>query len=239
MYRKTVIAAILTLAMVVVAAAVWRLHPGLTTQRMVFFPLEPGTTWTYRVNSESQRMNYIITDHVVGEQFIGKLNRRCAVVDENYEIARGGIRPVLYYSERGYLSRMSGLEYVGEQIEFPVFAGAIEAEFLPMDLIPNRSWNSPIQPYGDTPQGPTISQSHRSFAEAQEIVAPAGHFTGCVRIETEARFSGGSYKEPLTLSYLDWYAPRIGLVKTLAMEGGFHGTVIETVELLKFEAPRR
>jgi hypothetical protein len=88
------------------------------------------------------------------------------------------------------------------------------------------------------PSAPSISQSHKSFTEKQEIVVPAGRYAGCLRVETEALYQGGTYKEPLSLLYLDWYAPHVGLIRTLAMEGGMQGKVVERVELLKFEAPQ-
>jgi hypothetical protein len=36
------------------------------------------------------------------------------------------------------------------------------------------------------------------------------------------------------LRYLDWYAPNVGLVKTLVLESGFFGSETARVELLSF-----
>src|SRR6266851_3061993 len=203
MKRSYVISLILILALLFGVGGDLIYYWATRTPQLAFFPLQPGSTWTYMVRSESQHQDYLLTDRVVGERFVEKLHRNCEVVDENYEIDRGGVRPVLYYSNEGFLNRLSGLEYVGKRA-----------------------------------QAPTIAQSHRSFAEPEEIVTQAGRFKGCLRIETEARFSGGAYEQPMILNYREWYAPAVGLVKSLATKDGFQGQVLESVELLKFQTPQ-
>src|ERR1700692_4423545 len=131
MKNSYVISSILILALLVGVAGDFLYYRAKRTPQVAFFSLEGGSTWTYLVKSQSQQQNYILTDRAVGEQFIEKLHRNCEVVDENYEIERGGVRPVLYYSNQGYLNRLSGLEYVGRRIEFPPFTLSIEHQFLP------------------------------------------------------------------------------------------------------------
>lgn len=237
MKRSYIISSILIVVLIVGVVGDFLHYRARRTPQLVFFPLEAGSTWTYLVKSQSQQQNYILRDRAVGERFIEKLHRNCEVVDENYEIERGGVRPVLYYSNQGYLNRLSGLEYAGKRIEFPPFTLSIEHQFLPIDMQPRETWSGPIEPFGDIPKAPTISQSHRSFAEANDVITQAGDFKACLRIETEARFSGGAYEQPMLLNYLEWYAPGVGMVKTLAKKGGFEGEVVESVELLKFQTP--
>lgn len=237
MKRSYVISSILILTLLIGVIGDLLHYRAKRTQPLAFFPLEPGSTWTYLVKSQSQQQDYTITDRVVGERFIEKLHRNCQVVDENYELDRGGVRPLLYYTNDGYLNRLSGLEYVGQQIEFPPFTLSIEHQFLPIDLQASQRWDGPIEPFGDMPKAPTVSQSHRSYAESDDVITQAGDFKACLRIETEARFSGGAYERPMLLNYLEWYAPGVGMVRTLAKRGGFEGEVIENVELLKFQTP--
>jgi hypothetical protein len=68
------------------------------------------------------------------------------------------------------------------------------------------------------------------------VQVPAGHYSNCIRIETEA-----VYKNDLShnagirrLRYIDWYAPNVGLIKTVVSESGFFGAQIGSVELLSF-----
>ncbi|MGH7914629.1 MAG: TapB family protein, partial [Candidatus Binataceae bacterium] len=78
-------------------------------------------------------------------------------------------------------------------------------------------------------------QSHRTFAEIRQIETPAGHFNNCIRIETEATYQGGMYaRKKQHLTYLDWYAPNVGLIKTVTLEGGPTGPEMDRVELLRF-----
>ena len=41
-------------------------------------------------------------------------------------------------------------------------------------------------------------------------------------------------KQHLQLTYFDWYAPNVGLVKTVALEGGPTGPEMDRVELVRF-----
>jgi hypothetical protein len=41
-------------------------------------------------------------------------------------------------------------------------------------------------------------------------------------------------KQKLHLTYLDWYAPNVGLIRTVTLEGGPTGPEMDRVELLRF-----
>ncbi|MBV8453144.1 MAG: hypothetical protein JOZ29_12875 [Deltaproteobacteria bacterium] len=44
-------------------------------------------------------------------------------------------------------------------------------------------------------------------------------------------------EKPVSLIYEDYYAPHVGLVKTLALEGNIYGHEVERVELIRFLPP--
>jgi hypothetical protein len=153
---------------------------------------------------------------------------------------RGGTRPIVYVTRNGFWTRLSGLDYSKENIEAPAWGRSEEGEFMPAVLTPGVNWKSQIFPFGHMPGSFDIRQSHRTYFEPAEVIVPAGHFGGCMRIETEALFEGGSYKDvgkPVRLFYEDYYAPHVGLVKTLALEGNSKGHEVERVELIRFIAP--
>jgi hypothetical protein len=205
-----------------------------------FFPLAPDSVWTYKVNSKSQSSTYVVTDKAVGEKYIPSLNITGEVVEEYYNMDRGGTRPIVYITKNGYWTRLSGLNYAKEDIEAPAWGRSEEGEFMPAVLTPGVNWKSQIFPFGHMPGSFDIRQLHRTFFEPADVVVPAGHFAGCVRIETEALYEGGTYAKmgkPLRLLYEDYYAPHVGLVKTLALEGNILGHEVERVELLRFLAP--
>ncbi|MEI4908199.1 hypothetical protein Q8G40_29380, partial [Klebsiella pneumoniae] len=50
-------------------------------------------------------------------------------------------------------------------------------------------------------------------------------------------YEGGMYarkKQNLQLTYMDWYAPNVGLIKTVSLEGGPTGPEMDRVELVRF-----
>src|SRR5262249_33330804 len=160
-----------------------RFNPAMARD---FFPLRPDSVWTYKVNSKSQRTTYVVTDKAVGEKYVPSLNITGEVVEEYYNLDRGGTRPIVYIIKNGYWTRLSGLDYSKDDIEAPVWGRSEEGEFMPAILTPGINWNSQIYPFGHMPGSFYIRQLHHTFFEPTDVVVPAGHFAGCIRIETEA-----------------------------------------------------
>ncbi len=215
-------------------SAPWPVDPSAA-----FFPLKPKMMWMYRVQSKSQRREYVVTDTVVGEQYVPALKLKGAVVQEFYNLDRGGLRPIIYTQKDGYLTRLSGLDYIQDRIEPPAWGRSIEEDFLPARLSPDTIWQNKLFPYGKLPGSFDVAQSHRSFVEGRTVSVPGGRYAGCIRIETLAQYEGGAYAQHhqlLKLAYEDWYAPNVGLVRTIAYEGGPNGPEMERVELLRFDS---
>jgi hypothetical protein len=131
-----------------------------------------------------------------------------------------------YMVEAGYITRIASLGG-------PTRLRLEERGFLPQYLWPDRGWSNTLSPFAHSPDVILkITQNHRSFLEADEVLVPAGRFAGCIRIETEA-----SYQSPAGIGdkryFTDWYAPDVGLVKTLVLSGG-HGHEIARIELVHF-----
>jgi hypothetical protein len=209
-----------------------------------FFPLPPQAEWTYRVKSQSQQSTYAITDTVVGEKYVPSLNVTGEVVSEYYDMDRGGTRPIIYVSDKGYFDRLSGLDYSQDSsrqdIVAPAWGRSEDGNFLPQQLSPNLSWNSKSFPFGHVEGAFDIKQTHKTFLETDDVIVPAGHFANCIRVETLAQFEGGQYAKkdkPSRLTYEDWYAPKVGLIKTITYEGDVNGHEMERVELIRFKLP--
>lgn len=203
-----------------------------------FFPLKSNMVWTYRIDSKSQHTTYVVTDRVLGSQYVPALKLTGLVVEEFYNLDRAGLRPIIYLDQSGYLTRLSGLDYDKKKITTPAWGKSEEADFLPEHLTPDMAWDNKLFPYGKLPGSFDVIQTHKSFGEPAEVSVPAGHFVGCIRIETQARYEGGAYaqaKQNLKLTYDDWYAPNVGLIKTVAYQGGPQGPEMERVELMRFD----
>jgi hypothetical protein len=202
-----------------------------------FFPLKPDMMWMYRVQSKSQQREYIVTDTVVGEQYVPALKVTGEVVQEFYNLDRAGLRPIVYTQKEGYLTRLSGLDYVNDKITPPAWGRSVEENFLPERLSPDTIWENKLFPYGKLPGSFDVAQSHKSFTEGRAVTVPAGRYEGCIRIDTLAQYEGGPYAQRhlvLKLAYEDWYAPNVGLVRTIAYQGGPAGPEMERVELIRF-----
>ena len=215
----------------------WNSNPSA-----IFFPLKPHMMWMYRVQSKSQRANYTVTDMVIGAQYVPALKLTGEVVQEFLNFDRAGLRPIVYTEKDGYLTRLSGLDYVEHQIRGPAWGRSIEEDFLPERLMPDQAWDNKLFPYGKLPGAFSVVQSHKSFRETSEISVPAGRYKDCIRIETLATYVGGPYereKQTLKLAYRDWYAPNVGLIKTVAYQGGADGPEMDMVELIKFDSGAR
>jgi hypothetical protein len=205
-----------------------------------FFPLKPQAEWTYRVKSKSQQRTYAITDTVVGVKYVPSLDVTGEVVSEYYDMDRGGTRPIVYVSKNGYFDRLSGLDYEKQDIEAPAWGRSEDGAFLPQRLTPNLSWDSKSFPFGHVQGAFDIKQTHKTYFETDDVVVPAGHFSNCIRVETIALFEGGEYQKagkPSKLTYEDWYAPNVGLIRTITYEGEVGGTEMERVELLHYKQP--
>ncbi|MGH7986436.1 MAG: hypothetical protein ACREQX_09145 [Candidatus Binataceae bacterium] len=234
MFSKTVVALTAALMAVSVWACMgsWSFEPSAN-----FFPLKPNETWSYRIQSKSQRATYVMTDRVVGSEYVPALKLTGEVVEEYYNFDRAGLRPVVYYQRHGYLTRLSGLEFKNHKIEAPAWGKSLDAGFLPDRLSPDMAWKNALFPYGKLPGAFEVAQSHKTYSERHEVDVPAGHFHNCIRVVTMAAYQGGAYadqKQPLKLAYVDWYAPNVGLVRTIAYQGGLNGPEMERVELIRF-----
>jgi hypothetical protein len=238
MIKRVAMAVALITAAVAMSACKSTVQEWKSDPTANFFPLGANTVWTYKIDSKSQRANYVVTDRVVGSQYVPALGITGLVVQEFYNLDRAGLRPIIYQDTGGYLTRLSGLDYAANQIKAPAWGRSEERNFIPEHLTPNLAWNNVLFPYGKLPGSFDITQAHKSFMEPAEVVVPAGHFTDCIRIETIAHYEGGQYatqKQNLTLTYEDWYAPNVGLVRTVAYQDTANGPEMERVELMRFE----
>jgi hypothetical protein len=193
-----------------------------------FFPLQPNLSWTYRVFDRSRGVTTTFTDRVVEQRRSG--SRIADAVESEYFGPAGRFSATtLYFPEGGYFTRQSSY---GKDARV-LFA---ERAFLPQLLKPDLTWSNSLAPFEYEPSAFRITQQHRTFFEGGAVVVPAGRFSDCIRIKTQALYQGDSAggELPLRLEYLDWYAPHIGLVKTLVRQSGFFGSELARIELVNF-----
>ncbi len=224
-----------------------------------YFPLHTEDTWVYEVVRPLRNLRTRMTVRVREERYVSALQRRCRLVEESYatevtlddlaglstaapapvaSMAAGEIYPIAYYRENGFLYRAMSLEYrAGELREIGI--GSSEERFLPDRFGFETAWDSVTTAYdlgGGT--GYTVRQSHRTEIESRVVNVPAGAFSGCIRVDTIAVHSGQdrrSASAPIVLYYADWYAPNVGLVRTIQTERADGGPPLTQIELLAYD----
>jgi hypothetical protein len=206
-----------------------------------FFPLRSGFSWIYKV-AYANGARETIAERVAGPDQIRKAGAGLLVISD-YSAVDGGRAvwtdlPQTYPSETtevetryiveaGFITRVQTLGKVS-------WIRLEERRFLPQYLWPERTWSNTLSPFQDLSEGIlTVKQKHRTFLEEQDVVVPGGRFADCIRVETEA-----SYQNPAESSdqrfFEDWYAPDVGLVKTIVLNGSIDGPEIARIELLSF-----
>ncbi|MFI5394459.1 MAG: hypothetical protein ACHQ9S_02900 [Candidatus Binatia bacterium] len=224
-----------------------------------FFPLHADDTWIYEVARPLRNLRTRMTVRVRGEHYVPSLRRRCRLVDESYagndaelegSSAGGGkaeIYPIAYYHENGFWYRALSLLYSGSEV-YDVGLGSVEERFLPDGLGLDLSWDSVTTAYDlGGGNGYDVRQTHRALPEPRLIEVPAGRFTGCIRVDTMALHSNrrdGQYDSaPIVLYYSDWYAPNVGLIRSVQSnrndgEPSSSGPFLSQIELIAYDVER-
>lgn len=198
-----------------------------------FFPLRPGSSWTYHLIDKAHHTTTVFTDRAIGKERIAAPKAAGAVVSEYSGPAGAGKSTIIYLAQRGYITRLLS---TGDNGWTPFE----EREFLPQLLKPDLTWSNSLRPFERAPESFHVTQTHRTFLESKVVAVPAGYFSGCIRIETAALYQDDASKmiRPRRVRYIDWYAPDVGLVKTLVLKPGFFGSEIARVELVNFANSR-
>lgn len=226
-------------------------HDSGKDGRAQFFPLHDEDTWIYGVEQPLRNVHIRMTVRVRGEHYITTLGQQCRLVDETYGgsdaamVAAQGetqdqqVHPIAYCRKDGFLYRALSLEYRGKEVQ-EIGLGSGEERFLPDGLETNLAWDSVTTAYElGGGNGYDVRQRHRAMPETRVIEVPAGRFPGCVRVETVAvhggRRDGKAESNPIVLYYSDWYAPNVGLVRTIQSDRPEEGQPLAQIELLAFD----
>lgn len=244
-------------ALLALSAASCR-KPAAEQPQGEFFPLHTDDTWVYEVTRPLRNQRTRMTVRVRGERYVSGLHRRCRLVEESYaagsdeglsansnDVAAprappaGEVYPIAYYWETGFLYRSLSLEYAGGELR-DVGIGSHEERFLPERFGSGTAWDSLTIAYDlGRDNGYAVRQTHSATIEPGVIEVPAGRFADCMRVDTVAVHSGqrdGRYEDAtIVLYYSDWYAPHVGLVRTVQTDRPDGGPPLTQIELLAYD----
>ncbi|HVN86288.1 MAG TPA: hypothetical protein VMW17_15745 [Candidatus Binatia bacterium] len=232
------------LAVLAVGGGLIACHRGQTAPGVTFFPLHAEDTWIYEVARPLRNERTRMTVRARGDQFIEVLHRNAYLVEESYaaDDENGGhpeTYPIAYYRENGFLYRAMSLEYHDGKLR-DAGLGSAEERFLPDVFGADTRWESLTTAYD---LGPTdhygVTQHHRAAVDPSVISVPAGQFSGCVRVDTVAvhhsHREGHADDAPVTLYYADWYAPNVGLVRTIQSSRADGGPPLAEIALVAYD----
>jgi hypothetical protein len=204
-----------------------------------FFPLQVGSTWTYEVVYPNGARE-TISDRVVRDPGGTSLEGTLVVSDYSGLDGSRSVRaelPQSYPAERtevetryivmnGYITRIENLGGASG-IRFE------ERDFLPRYLWPDRNWSTSLVPFEPIPGTIlTLTQTHRTFLERHKVAVPAGHFSGCIRIETEVSYHVAGQADHKRY-FTDWYAADVGLIKTVVRTDRQNGREMARIQLMR------
>ena len=221
--------ALSSLSLIFLAAGCYRAKEQPFRQPQAdFFPLAAHSTWTYSVNDRSQVRPFTIMDTVVGQRYIPALNLTGTLVEEYCTLDRAEREtPLIFFSQNGYIVRVSALVHARDQITAGPFGAVNDNKFLPARLLDRQSWDDELWPLGHVAVPLKMQINAHTRGETADIVVPAGRFHQCIRIESYVFYSGGSHEgRNLDLTFVDWYAPSVGLVESIVHSGNSDGAVI-------------
>lgn len=209
-----------------------------------FFPLQPGTLWVYEVHDSRGQVD-LKRVVVRGTFYLETQDTSGIVVEESggnsdemlFDVSW---HPVVYYRRGKFLYRFSGLSYVENDLrEFRLGRG--EEKVLPEDPLALSEWESDYEIFH---VGQGIGYGVRTLSNAaisrETVAVRGGIFRNCLRVETQAvsRALPSHTEEPVVLfRYTDWYAPGVGLVKSIT-EAPPVSRPVNVVELLSFRPGR-
>ncbi len=222
-----------------------------TTAQTEFFPLHRHDTWTYRVHRPTAQVSFPLVVTVRGEHYCDAIALDCQIVEERHRIPRilpqeFAVRheeytfPVAYYVREGFVHRLMSLSYEDGRLVDSHLDSA-EYRFLPLHLQAGVEWESSLHAYeaGDGLFGQGSTHKHRVVKENALVVVPAGRFQQCLRVETETLITATALKksprqQEVRLYYVDWYAPGVGLVKSIQKEHLTTEEELSRIELVTY-----
>jgi hypothetical protein len=209
--------------------------------RSLLLPLARGNEWVYEVRNPAGQVSKM-TMRVKGERYIESRGMAATIVEESGGIPGnafldGDSDLVAYYLRGGFIFRSPlliardwGLEDRGAELG--------DERLLPVDPERDPAWESAygLFEFGSRPLY-EFHASSRLAPAVERVSVPAGDFERCVRVETSVSATTPSAPTARTIVhyYVEWYAPRVGLVRSRSfVTEGDSRLEVGSVELVGF-----
>ena len=219
-----------------------RPETGAPPAPSLLLPLARGNEWVYEVRNPAGQVSKM-TMRVKGERYIESRGMAATIVEEsggipgNAVLEEGDADLVAYYLRGGFIFRSPlliardwGLEDRGAELG--------DERLLPLDPERDPAWESAygLFEFGSRPLY-EFRASSRLAPAVDRVSVPAGVFERCVRVETSVSATTPSAPTARTIvhTYVEWYAPRVGLVRSRSfVTEGDARLEVGSVELVGF-----
>lgn len=211
--------------------------PGVAAKE--YFPLVPGAHWHYKLALEIGDAEVEVVAR--GDSAVEGLPGLAFIMDEHALGAEAlgivEVGPTAYVARDGYLCRYTGLDY-RSPTELRMLGGEDPARVMPIAAAAGAEWThtTRVLEQPENGGGGLIKWTGRTKLVA-ELVVPAGTFTDVLLVETEYWDPSVNADAPL-LSYHDYYARGIGLLRSVTRNMRDGGTQMAEQTLLDFDFPR-
>jgi hypothetical protein len=165
--------------------------------RSDYFPLVPGSRWTYDVAGNTA------IDSVVGDSAVD--GRACVVVLRDYAPEYWTKQATAVRQFTSLVASRGGQDYVLEERYRLIYA---------LPLVDSASWSESFRDTIVLMGTDTVFLKDSSFgwvAAIDSIATEAGAFIECYRVETHREVEAAELS--FTTDYSEWLAPGVGLVK--------------------------
>lgn len=164
-----------------------------------YYPLKEGMTWVYSVSSNKPGGEKITVSNLAPRELKGK-----SVNPRKWEIA-GGVKYYFIAKDDSGVYRYA--EQKGETGEPQVITPKVYYLKNPVEI--GTTWDTTTKMEADELK---VNIAVESIGEKVQV--PAGNYKECVKLKHEGKMEakeGGS----LSLTAYEWYAPGVGLVKSM------------------------
>jgi hypothetical protein len=201
-----------------------------------FFPLVKGARWTYK-------LDLVVTSTEIevlakGDTQVEGLGQLAFVMDERnlgQALGMAPVGPTAYVAADGFISRYSGLDYTRAD-HLKMLGVEDPTRVIPLGAAPGAEWTNETrimeQPEGG---GGRIKWTGRTV-RAESVTVPAGTYTDVILVETEYWDPGIDEEHPL-ISYQDWYARGVGLLRSVTSNVRDGGKRMAEQSLESYEFP--
>ncbi len=203
--------------------SLWLAACGSDSQQR-YFPLEPGMSWRYDVQSTTM-------DGTETQKYLVQ-----AGTPRRWQEQRLPVRMTLAGTRLFYRRNDQGVFHVATQRsddEQPTAVPEDRRTVLPYPLEPGTAWHEMTQTTSLYRTGPPQRSEYWIHAPVKlhyvieatddSVKVPAGRFDDCLRVHATGRrsnYDAGNYigRTDIIVDQTDWYAPGIGLVKSVRNE---------------------